>query len=309
MNWSGALADNLAAGDVLRFGETHPNTLLCVVGPTASGKSDLAAALAQRFDGEIISADSVQVYRGFDVGSAKPSRDERARVPHHVIDVADPLEHIDARRFVDLADLAITDCVSRGKRPIVCGGTFLWVKALLFGLAGAPPGDAAIRAKHRELANAQGNTRLHDMLRNVDPESAERLHPNDLVRVSRALEVHELSGRTLSSWQAAHRFETARHDAKLIGVMRSPDDLTIRIQQRVDAWLSGMLIEEVRTLIANGFGEARAMGSVGYREVKKYLEGQLPQPQLAEEMVRATRVFARRQRTWLNSEDVMWIRE
>src|SRR4051812_21663705 len=184
--------------------------LLAVVGPSASGKSEFALRICEQLGGEIVSADSVQIYRRFDIGSAKPSLAERAQVPHHLIDELDPLDTADAARFVQLAAAKITEIQARGKRPVLCGGTFLWVRALAYGLVPAPPADAGIRARHREEAERLGRAALHARLAAIDPESHARLAPNDLVRVSRALEVHELSGRSLSALQAEHGFRTAR---------------------------------------------------------------------------------------------------
>jgi tRNA dimethylallyltransferase len=277
-------------------------TLLTIVGPTASGKTWLAIALAEAAHGEIVSADSVQIYQGFDIGSGKPTPEERARAPHHLIDLLDPMAAVDAARFTELADRAIADVRARGKRPIVCGGSFLWVKALLRGLADGAPTDAAIRARHREDALRDGRKSLHDRLRAVDPVSAARLHENDVLRVSRALEVFELTGRTLSEAHRSHGFQPVRHKAKLLVIPRTPEELTVRITARVEAWLASGWIDETEALIARGFGEARAMTSVGYREVREYLTGNLPRDELGPAIVRATRVFARRQRTWLNHE-------
>jgi len=307
MKWSDALADSVSIETIFETIERTNDTIVCVVGPTASGKSALAAVLSRKYNGEIVSADSVQVYRGFDIGSAKPTAQERRELPHHVIDIADPMDHVDARSYVDHADRAIADCIARGKRPIVCGGTFLWVKALLFGLAKAPPGDSELRELYRQTFEKEGAEALHAQLRAVDPESAARLHPNDFVRVSRALEVEAQSGRPLSSFQAEHKFQTPRYAAQLIGVAHTPDELTVRIRARVEAWMQNdAFIEEVRSLIDRGYGDARAMGSVGYKEAALYLKGELPREKVVEEMVRATRIFARRQRTWLNSEEVLW---
>src|SRR5690606_7036261 len=163
--------------------------LLVIVGPTASGKTELAVQVAEASNGEIVSADSVQVYRGFDIGSGKPSAEQRRRAPHHLIDVCDPLDAMDAARWAALAEASISDIVSRGRRPIVCGGTYLWVRALIFGLAAAPPGDPTLRAQHRALVDAEGRAALHARLAAADPQAAARLSPNDFVRVSRALEV------------------------------------------------------------------------------------------------------------------------
>ena len=284
----------------LKLREESPNALLAFVGPTASGKTELAMRVCEKIDGEIVSVDSVQVYRGFDVGSGKPTREEQARVRHHLVDVVDPLDALDAARFADMAHVAISEIQSRGRTPVLCGGTFLWMKALLFGLAEAAGADEVIRARHREEVERHGRTALHERLKRVDPEAAERLHPNDVVRVSRALEVHELTGRTLTETQKSHGFSEARHEARLVAIARSPEELTTRIRSRVVHWLEKGWIEETEALRARGFSDARAMKTVGYLEIARCLDGALPREELAETIVRRTRVFARRQRTWLN---------
>ena len=278
-----------------------------VVGPTASGKTELAIRLAESHGGEVVGADSVQIYTGFDIGSGKPTPEELARAPHHLVGVADPLEPIEARRFAEMAEAAIADIRGRGKVPIVCGGTFLWVKALVWGLAPMPGADPAIRAEHERLAETEGRAALHARLAAVDPESAARLSPNDLVRVSRALEVLALSGKTMSAWQKEHGFREARHRAQLVGVRRAPEELDARIARRTEVWLAGGWIEEVRGLVDRGYGAARAMGSVGYREVLAHVRGELPERELAAAVVRSTRVFVRRQRTWLRDLPVTYV--
>jgi tRNA dimethylallyltransferase len=281
--------------------------LVVVVGPTASGKSDLAMALAERLDGEIIGADSVQVYRAFDIGTGKPSPDDRARIPHHLVDVIDPLEHFDAARFVELADRAIAEIQERGRVPIVCGGTFLWVRALLFGLAPMPPADPEVRARHQAEADRVGRAALHERLTSVDPAAAERLAPNDLVRVSRALEVFELTGKTLTAWHEEHRFEEERYRARLLGVARDRDELDRRIRTRTRGWLEAGWVDQVRALRARGLDGARAMDAVGFRQVRDHLDGDIPAAELEDAIVRATRKFVRRQRTWLRDEPVAWL--
>jgi tRNA dimethylallyltransferase len=290
-----------------RIAEEDPEAVLAVVGPTASGKTDLAIRVAERIGGEIVSADSVQIYRGFDIGSGKPTPAERARAPHHLVDVLDPLDPTDAARYAALAHAAIRDVRARGKRPIVCGGTFLWTKALLYGLAEAPPASEAIRARHRAIAEAEGRPALHVLLAAVDPVIATRLHPNDLLRVSRALEVHELTGEPMSAWQARHGFATPQLGARLVGIALDPEELTRRITARVRAWIDAGWVEEVRSLVAAGYGDSRAMGSVGYREVRAHLDAQGPLSELETLIVRSTRIFARRQRTWLHHVTVTWL--
>lgn len=285
----------------------RPERLLCIVGPTASGKTELAIDVCARVGGEVISADSVQIYRGFDLGSGKPSLAERERAPHHVVDVLDPLETADAMTYARLAEASIADVRARGKVPVLCGGTFFWVRALVIGLAPAPSADETIRARHRAVVEERGRSALHDELARVDPISAERLHPNDTLRVSRALEVHELSGRTMSEHHAEHGFREPRMESAMIGITVTPEELTERITRRVDAWLAQGWIDEVRALVASGYGESRAMGSVGYAEVHAHVAGTLARETLRDAIVQSTRAFARKQRTWLRSAPVEWL--
>jgi tRNA dimethylallyltransferase len=295
------------AEEALRIAREHPGELVAIVGPTASGKTALAVDLAERLGGEIISADSVQVYREFDIGSGKPSAEDLARAPHHLVSVLDPLDPIDASSWAERAASAIDDVRARGRVPILCGGTFLWVKALLYGLAEASAASPEVRARLRETAEREGRAALHEKLRMVDAESAARLHPNDLVRVSRALEVWELTGKPLSAWQREHGFSQVRHPARLIALACDPAVLTERIRRRAQQWLASGWVEEVERLRARGYGAARAMGSVGYAQVRAMLDGELPREELETAVVRATRVFARRQRTWLRRAEVTWL--
>ena len=282
--------------------------LLVVVGPTASGKTELALRLCEELGGEVIGADSVQIYRHFDIGSGKPTAEELARAPHHLVGVVDPLEAIDAKVYADMADLALAEVRGRARVPIVCGGTFLWVKALVSGLAATPPADPEVRERHAALVAREGRPALHAALLAVDPDAAARLSPNDFVRVSRALEVYELTGRQQSSFHAEHGFRVPRHRARLLGVERPREELDERIRRRTEAWLAAGWIDEVKSLSDRGYAEARAMASVGYRQVRDHLRGELPRDELVDAIVRATRVFARRQRTWLRDQPVEWMR-
>ena len=284
--------------------------LLVVVGPTASGKTELAVRLAELLNGEIIGADSVQLYRAFDVGSGKPTAEQLQRAPHHLVDAFDPLTPMDAAVWASHADRARCDIIGRGRRPIVCGGTFLWIKALLFGLAPAPPADEGIRARHRADAARLGRPALHAELAQVDPETALRLAPNDFVRVSRALEVYAISGVRLSEWQRQHGFQKPRHSARLVGIAWPREELDRRIDGRVRKMLAAGWVDEVRSLLHSGYGSARAMGSVGYRQIADALQNEADPPDeeaLWDSIYRATRVFARRQRTWLRDQPVEWL--
>ncbi len=299
--------DASAVERALGVARSHPDDLLVIVGPTATGKTALAVALAQRLGGEVISADSVQIYEGFDIGSGKPTAAELSVVRHHLIGAVHPMRTVDAAWWADAAARAVQDVRSRGGVPIVCGGSFLWVKALLFGLAKAPGADRDLRAAHRALAELEGRSALHARLRAVDPESALRLHPNDFVRVSRALEVCELTGKPMSEWQREHGFSTPVHRAKLVALATDSATLDERIRARVTQWLGQGWIDEVISLRARGCGDARAMGSVGYAQVRAAVDGTLPREGLDDVIVRATRVFARRQRTWLGHAEVTWL--
>jgi tRNA dimethylallyltransferase len=283
--------------------------LLVVVGPTASGKTDLAVRLCESLSGEIITADSVQVYRHFDCGTGKPTPDERTRAVHHLIDVLDPLATMDAAEWAQRAESTLQEIRSRGGVPIVCGGSFLWVRALILGLAEAPGASSEVRARHRALVESAGRAALHAELAARDPASAARLNPNDFVRVSRALEVLELTGITMTQWQAEHGFRTKKHDYELIGVHRERVELDDRIALRAHHMLDAGWLDEVRELQARGFNSARAMGSVGYRQIAEALcNGPIERETLHQSIVRATRIFARRQRTWLRDEPVQWVR-
>jgi tRNA dimethylallyltransferase len=284
--------------------------LICVVGPTASSKTELSIRLAERIGGEIINADSVQVYEHFDIGSGKPSPAELARASHHLMSFRDPHEPLDAGAWATLAARAIAEVCQRRRLPIICGGTFLWVRALVFGLAEAPRGSDELRQKYRALADAEGREAVHRRLGAVDPKSAERLNPNDLVRVSRALEVFEVAGVPLSTLHADHGFREPRYDFRFYGVEMERGEHDRRILERTRNMFDVGLVEEVRSLSRRGFDDARAMGAVGYKQVRAALtrEPELTATRtLIDEVYRATRVFARRQRTWLREAPVTWL--
>ena len=289
------------ARDALRF--------LVITGQTGSGKERVALAVAERLGGEIISLDSMKVYRGMGVGTAKPSAADRRRVPHHLLDVADPRESFSAARWVELADAALAEIAGRGRVPIVSGGTLLYLKALLYGLFDGPGADAGVRARLRAEAVSAGSAALHERLARVDLAAAQRIHPNDLRRVVRALEVHELTGRPISEQQAQFGRVRPGLDPLLVALRRTRDDLHRRIEQRVDRMVAGGLEAEVRRLLALPGGLSReAAQAVGYREMIDLIQGRLSPGEAVERTARSTRTFARRQMTHLRSlQGLVWL--
>lgn len=274
--------------------------MLAIVGPTASGKSALALALAEASGAELLSCDSMQVYRGLDVGTAKPTREEQARVPHHLIDVAEPSEAFSAARYVTLADAALAQLQARGKEAILVGGTGLYLRALRWGLFDAPPRDGALRERLYDEERGEPG-RLHARLSEVDPASARRIAVRDLVRVVRALEIHELTGVPLSAHHAAQEVRE-RHRMR-VAVLDPPRALLDeRIRARTDAMLAAGLVEETRRIVTAYGRSPLCLLAVGYREVLQHLDGELPLAELAPAIVRATRNYARRQRTWFRKE-------
>ena len=273
------------------------------MGPTASGKSALALALARRLGGEIVSVDSAQVYRGMDVGTAKPSAAERAEAPHHLIDIVDPTDAYSAARFVRDALAAIAAIRGRGRVPIVAGGTMLYFKALTQGLSALPPGNAAVRADIDARAARHGWPALHAELARVDPATAARLPPTDAQRIQRALEVHAVTGRTLSSLQG-HRGAPALGPSVAVALL--PADraaLHAAIAQRFDAMLAAGLVEELRALRRRYAlaPELPSMRCVGYRQAWEYIDGAIGADDLRARGIAATRQLAKRQLTWLRA--------
>jgi tRNA dimethylallyltransferase len=281
--------------------------LVVIAGPTASGKTALAVALARRVGGEIVNADSQQVYRGLDVGTAKPTAEERALAPHHLLDVVEPGEGMDAASFVALADAAIADITARGRLPIVAGGTGLYLRALLHGVVAAPGRDAALRARLEDEAARLGRPALHARLAAVDPEAAARIRPNDLVRVVRALEI-AAGGTRPSELHAAHAFQEDRYAARLLALDPPREALHARIDQRVSEMFAGGLLEEARGLAAR-FGRALPQKlPIGYHEAIACVRGELDLAEAIRRVQVAHRRYARRQVIWLRRErGVEWI--
>jgi len=279
--------------------------VVMLLGPTACGKSALALALAQRHRMEIVSIDSTQVYRGLDIGSAKPSVAERALVAHHLIDIRDPAQPYSAAEFLRDATAAIDDIRRRGRAPLIVGGTMMYARVLRQGLADLPSADAAVRARIEADAARLGWPALHARLQALDPETAQRLPPGDRQRIGRALEVFELTGRPLAHWLAdAAGAPGAVPGLRTVALLPSDRaQLHRRIDERFDAMLAGGFLDEVRALRARPDLHAQlpALRSVGYRQAWEHLEGGSSAEALRTAAIAATRQLARRQMTWLRS--------
>ncbi|MCB6365457.1 tRNA (adenosine(37)-N6)-dimethylallyltransferase MiaA [Intestinibacillus massiliensis] len=288
----------------------NPNQLICIAGPTASGKTALSVALARQRGTEIISADSMQIYRGMDIGTAKPAMEERGGVPHHLIDVADPGEHFSVARYVELADACAQALLARGKVPVVAGGTGLYMDALIeCSTFSGDEADTAARRKYEALAAERGTEYVHGLLRQVDPESAARLHPNNLKRVIRALEVYEQTGMTIGALNARNKRPSPKYHAVMLGVCpASRETLYSRINRRVDQMVADGLLEETRALYEAGQLAGTAGQAIGYKELVSYLEGRDSLEDCIEVLKRRTRNYAKRQMTWLKKDDrIHWI--
>jgi tRNA dimethylallyltransferase len=272
--------------------------IIALVGPTASGKTEIAIEAARRFGAEIVGADSRQVYRGLDIGSAKPTAAERAAVPHHLLDVVAPDEAFDCARYRELARAAIDDIEARGRRALVVGGTGLYLKVLRYGLFAGPRRDPGLRARLTAAETAEPGC-LHRRLAEVDAAAAARLHARDLARVVRALEVFELTGRPLSRWQEEHAFRRAEVDMRVIGLAVERPALYRRIDERCRAMIDLGLVDEVRRLYGEGFDpNLPALRSPGYAESGDHVRGLVSLGEALDHMSRATRHLAKRQTTW-----------
>lgn len=282
--------------------------LVLLVGPTAVGKTAAAVAICRELGAEVVNADSVQVYRGLDIGSAKPTAAELAVAPHHLVDVADPAQEMSAARWAELADAAIADIAARGRRALVSGGTGLYVKALLHGLVPAPPVDPELRQRLRAEWEARGAAAMHARLAGLDPASATRLHPADRQRVLRALEVVLQTGQPLSARQAAHGFATSRYPFLALGLDRPREELYRRIEARCRQMWRGGLLEEVAALLAAGLApQAHGLDSLGYRQAVAVLTQGRDPGEALEEMIRQTRAYAKRQLTWFRAlQGINW---
>jgi tRNA dimethylallyltransferase len=287
-------------------------TIAVITGPTATGKTRLGVLLAQDLGGEVVSADSMQLYRGMDIGTAKPTVEETRGVPHHMIDVADPEESWSAARYAEAAGRCVDDILRRGKLPIVVGGTGLYIDALLAGREFADaPGDTGLREALAEEYDRRGGEAMLEALRAVDPERAGKLHPADKKRVLRALEVYRLTGRTITEHDAASRLQPPRYRAaKLALDFQDRTLLYARIDRRVDEMVRRGLMGEVRGLLDRGLPPGcTAMQAIGYKEAALALRGELTEAEAIDRIKRESRRYAKRQLTWLRRDErVHWFR-
>lgn len=283
--------------------------LLIISGPTGAGKSELAVRLAQRVEGEIINADSIQLYRGFDVGSAKPGQDLMEAVPNHLFDVLDPEVDCDAFAWSRMAGRVIDEIIRRNRIPIVVGGTNFYLRALTRGLPEIPGRDETVRSRLRRIMGRPGGARhLHHLLRLADPVSAGRIAPADRHRTERALEVALVSGRPISSFEAPTTATPPKRPSLQFALALERKVLRDRLDQRVDRMYQEGLVDEVRGLLSRHPPSVRAMGAIGYREALAVVQGELDPAEAIRETKRRTRAYSKRQMTWLRAErDVHWL--
>ena len=279
-----------------------PPRLIAIAGPTASGKSALALRLARARNGEIVSCDSLQVYRGLDIGSAKPSAGDRAAVPHHLIDVVDPDQDFSAADYGRRARAAIADIHARGRVPLVAGGTGLYLRALLHGLFEGPGRDQRLRRRLEAIADRHGDARLHRILARVDPESGGRIEPGDRVRVVRALEVYRATGKAIGEHHRDGAGPRAGFEWRVLVLDPGREALRAAVEKRTDAMLAAGLVEETRRLLARYPG-ARPLAAIGYRQAAGVVRGVRDVEQARRDIVAETMRYAKRQRTWFRHQE------
>ncbi|KPJ68440.1 MAG: hypothetical protein AMJ45_02360 [Syntrophobacter sp. DG_60] len=282
--------------------------IVIITGPTGVGKTRLSLRLAQIFNAEIISADSMQIYRYMNIGAAKPTPEEQALVPHHLIDIRNPDEDYSAAEFKKDADKSIKEVIGEERSVFVVGGTMLYLRVLTKGLFEAPKVDYALRERFKALCKERGNTWLHQRLKDIDPKAARRIHPKDTFRIIRALEVFELTGKPISRHQEQHRFKASFYDYLKICLNMPRSLLYERINHRVEKMFSQGLIDEVEELLKMGYKpNLKSMKSIGYRHVVEYLQGKFGLENTKEKIKQATRHYAKRQLTWFRYKpEVNW---
>jgi len=280
-----------------------------IVGPTGAGKSALAIEIAARLGAEIVNADSRQVYRGMNLGTSKPSAPERRGVAHHLLDIRSPAEPLDVATFTTLAREAIEQITARGRHAIVVGGSGLYLRALRGGIFRGPAASREIRDRLERIARDQGVAHLYERLRAIDPAAARRIGVNDLYRITRAIEVWELTGESISSQQARHGFSTRAYDCLTLGISMDRAELYAAIDRRFDEMVGQGLVEEVRALLAAGYrGDRPPLASIGYQQIAAHLRGEMELEVAVELAKRESRRFAKRQLTWFRADpEIVWL--
>ncbi len=280
-----------------------------VVGPTGAGKSALAMAVAERLNCEIVNADSRQFYRGMDLGTAKPAAQDRARVPHHLIDVRDPDESLDVAEFARLARTAIDEIAARGRSPLVVGGSGLYLRVIRGGIFRGPAASMEIRDRLTNIAAERGVAHLHQRLREIDPESANRIGVNDLYRIARAIEVFELTGETITAHQQRHRFADIGYHTFTVGVEVERKKLYEAIDTRFDTMVASGLVAEVRALVEAGYSPDKPpLSTIGYKQIAAHLRGELVLADAVALAKQESRRLAKRQLTWFRREpEIVWL--
>jgi tRNA dimethylallyltransferase len=283
--------------------------IVVICGPTGVGKTSFAIAMARRFGGQIVGADSMQIYRYMTIGTAKPTAEEKAAVPHHMVDVIDPRQPFDAALYAEQAHYIIQGLIEHGIHVFVVGGTGLYIKALIYGLFQSSISNTVIRQKLRIQMGREGAAAMHTRLAAKDPKAAERIHPNDAYRILRAMEVIEATGRTISAHHRTHGFSKPRFQTLSIGLELPREQLYARIDRRVDAMVAAGLLEETHMLIDRGYDPAlKAMQSLGYRHMVDFIRGKLTWEETLRTLKRDHRRYAKRQLTWFNAvEGTHWL--
>lgn len=277
--------------------------IVVVAGPTGVGKTEFSLQLAERIDAEIISVDSLQVYRHLDIGTDKVGEEARRRVPHHLIDVVDPDESFNAADFRRLASEAIDDIVDRRKVPLLVGGTGLYIRLLVHGILDVPEPSDELRAKYERQAEEHGDDFLYRRLRQVDPKLAQKVHPNDQVRITRGLEVYDQTGKPLSEHQREHRFSRPNYHALKIVLARRREELYERINRRVESMIERGLVEEYRRVVDMGYDPGlKALNSIGYRQIGHMERGEMTFEEAVADTQKQTRRYAKQQLSWFRKE-------
>lgn len=291
------------------MGNSPSDLLIVIVGPTAVGKSDAAIRLAEKINGEIVSADSRQIYKYMDIGTAKPTPEQRRRVVHHLIDLIEPDETYDAARFKRDAENSIKEIRERGRLPLLVGGTGLYIRAAVDGLFAGPSADRKLRFRLQTEVKLKGAAYLHQRLAKVDPLAAKRIHPHDYIRLIRALEVYEKTGEPISSLQKEWDGEKKQNHLVMIGLGCERTEIYHRIEQRVEKFFQYGLVEEVKSLLERGFSpQLPALQTLGYKEVVGFLEGEYPLEEVKYLIKRNTRRYAKRQLIWFRKDGrIGWI--